>query len=273
MPPALPAIDVETFARTALRFAAKRRALNGDAARALNGDIVQRLTALVPDTPANDRAAIASDSLMAFCDALVQPQPDASLKFAAELRAEGMTRHDIYLHYFAAAARALGDGWDVNRFSLTEVTIATGHLYALMRALRIEGEAARPAFDMRKCALFAAVPGESHSIGLTIAADLFRDAGWEIDLQIATDHTDLVKRAERNQPGVVGLSLSTRARLPALARLVVALRLALPHAILGVAPAADLDAAEIDTLLDVDLVLRDADTARADLERLIAPKR
>ncbi len=264
------AIDVETFARTALRFAAKRRELAPDAVHILTADIVRRLAA---EEVGNGVVTLKDDSLAAFCEALVQPGPEAALAFIGARQAEGVTRADIYLGYIAAAARQLGVAWDHNRLSLTEVTIGTGHLYALMRALRAEAAQGRPPCDARKFALFAAVPGEDHSIGITVAADMFRNAGWDIDLQLATDHDALIARAERTQPRVIGLSLSTAGRLHALARLVVALRLALPRAVIGVAPAAALDAAALDGILDVDLVLGDADTARADLERLIAPQR
>ena len=264
-------IDVETFARTALRFAAKRRTLAPRVVEVLAGDIVQGLTRLTPDVAGDGGHSIADDSLSTFIAALVEPRPDAALDFIAARRAEGVSRSAVYLGYVTAAARRLGREWDGNRLSLSEVTIATGHLYALMRALRAETPRARPSFSARKCALFAAVPGEDHSIGITVAADLFRAAGWEIDLQLATDHAGLVARVDKTQPPVVGLSLSAEKRLHALARIVVAVRLALPHAIIGVAPAAALDERKLDSFLDVDLVLRDAETARADLERLIAP--
>ena len=266
MAPPLSAVDVETFARTALRFAAKRRALPPEAAETLSVEIVRRLTAAA----ANRADAVPDDSMEAFCAALVQPGPEAAMAFLRARQAEGTSHPELYLGYIAAAARALGAGWDSNRLSLTEVTIGTGHLYALMRALRTEAAPARAAPSGRRQALFAAVPGEDHSIGITIAADLFREAGWDIDLQLATDHDSLVARAERLHPCVIGLSLSAEARLPALARLVVALRLELPRAVIGVAPAAALDPAGIDALLDVDLILGDAVTARAELERRLA---
>ena len=262
----LAAIDVETFARTAVRFAAKRRALAPDAVKILTGDIVR---GLATHPGVQELEDIAPGDIEAFRDALLELDPEAALRFVETRRAAGVTRHDIYLVYIATMARQLGEDWDANRLSLSEVSIATGHLYALMRSMRAEGAAPSAPYDSRKCAMFAAVPGEDHSIGITLAAGLFRDAGWEVDLQLGSDHPGLIARAEATQPGVVGLSLSAPARLPALARLVVALRLTLPHTILGVAPAAGLDAAALSHMLDIDLVLQDADTARADLERLV----
>jgi hypothetical protein len=49
----------------------------------------------------------------------------------------------------------------------------------------------------------------------------------------------------------------------------VALRIESPLAIIGVAPAATMDADMVADMVDIDLVFRDADSARADLDRLI----
>ncbi len=263
----LAARDLEIFARTAVRFAAKRRKLGLDAVEVLTGDIVRTLASRSSDAALDTGLAADID---AFCMTLRAPDPDHAIRFIVERRAKGVTRHDIYLDYIAAAARQLGEDWDNNRLSLTEVSVATGHLYALMRGMKVEGPTTKAFVGARRCALFASVPGEDHSLGITVAAGLFRDEGWDVDLQIGLDHGALLARAEATQPRVIGLSLSTAARLAALARLVVALRLALPRVILGVAPAAGLDAAKLEHLLDIDVVLRDADTSRADLERLVA---
>ncbi|ETX10243.1 hypothetical protein OCH239_22310 [Roseivivax halodurans JCM 10272] len=116
---------------------------------------------------------------------------------------------------------------------------------------------------------FAMVPGEEHGIGITVAADLFRDAGWEIDLQTGIDHDALVAHVEHTQPHIIGLSLSTEQRLDALVRLVVAIRITTPSAIIGVAPATTVDAGRLQDLVDIDLVFDDAPSACRDLERLI----
>ncbi len=262
-------IDAEAFARTSQLFAAKRQALAPDTVTVLVGDIVRRLARAAQDRPRSEEIAVGDESLAAFCHALVQPEPTAALRFVEQRRAEGVSRQTIYIGYIAAAAGALGDAWDQNRLTSTEVITGTGHLYALMRALRGEGIISRPAFDSRKYALFATVPDEDHSIGITIAADLFRDAGWEIDLQIGKDHDALVERIDRARPSIIGLSLSTENRLASLVRLVVAIRLTLPEAIIGIAPAAAVDETKLDGLVDFDLLFRDARASCVELDRLI----
>ena len=263
-------IDSHVFARTASLFDAKRSALAPQAVGNLAGYIVRRLASAAAKAPRlRGGPVISAESVDAFCATLVQPEPAAALRFIEARRAEGLTRDGVYVGYIGASARRLGEGWEENRLSFAEVTIGTGHLYALMRALRAEGPSVYRPFDMRRCALFATVPGEDHGIGITVAADLFRDAGWEIDLQTGTDHEGLIAHVEETEPQIIGLSLSTESHLEELMRLVVAMRIAVPHAIIGVAPAATLDGNKVASLVDIDLLFNDASDARADLERLI----
>jgi methanogenic corrinoid protein MtbC1 len=263
------AFDPDTFIRAASLFETKRRGFPPEAIETLAGDIVRGLARIQVGQPQFVAETISDESLTAFCDALVMPDAAAALEFIEARRAEGVTRQGVYLGYIAAAARRLGEGWDENRLSFVEVTYGTGHLYALMRALRAERPAASAPMDARKHALFATVPGEDHGIGITMAADLFRDDGWEIDLKTDTDHDALLAHVEATRPQIVGLSLSTERRLDALVRLVVGLRIRLPEAIIGVAPAGELNGARIRPLVDIDLVFDDARTACADLGRLV----
>lgn len=262
-------LDAEVFLRTAARFASKRGKLDRSAVEVLASDIVASLARAAARGSSFEDPVIDDASLSAFCEALVQPVPDAALAFIAERRSAGLTRQGVYLGYIGAAARRLGEGWDTGRLSFAQVTIGTGHLYALMRGLRAEGPAVGAAYDARRHALFATVPGETHGIGITVAADLFAEAGWEIDLQIGKDHDTLLARVESSQPQIVGLSLSTDRRLDDLVRLVVALRMVVPQAIVGVAPGNALCDQTITDLVDVDLLFHDAREACAALDRLV----
>ena len=261
--------DAEVFARTTSIFAAKRNALNSRAVEVLANEIVRRLAQAKNRKATFEAPEIEADSLATFCDVLIQPDPDAALQFIQNRRADGVSRAGIYFGYIAGAARLLGDWWDTDRLSFLQVTYGTGHLYALMRALRDEGPAARPAFDGKRAALFATVPGEDHGIGITMATDLFRKVGWEIDLHTDTDHETLVEHVERTKPHIIGLSLSTAQRLDALVRLVVAIRIEAPHIIIGVAPGSNITAEQLHDLVDIDLIFNDARTAYDQLDRLI----
>lgn len=264
-----PLIDDQVFNRMASLFAVKRSALAPQSVETLTGEIVQLFARAAVRAHDVERPVIEDASVAAFCDLLVQPDAAEALMFIKARRAEGVTTRDVYLGYIAAGARMLGDHWDHDRLSFTDVAVGTGHLYALMRALRIEEHPIDFSFDPRRRALFATVPGEDHGIGITLAADLFRTTGWEIDLQIGADHDSLIDCVEITRPKIVGLSLSTERRLDDLVRLVVAIRIVVPHAIIGVAPGATIDESRVRGLVDIDLLFRDAGSACGELDRLI----
>ena len=263
-------IDTETFRRTTSRFTAKRQLMASGAIEMLAKDVVERLAKNPSHLKGASTIVVKDDSLAAFCNALLKPSPDAAIQFIQERRLEGETKQNIYLGYITAAARQLGDRWDTGELSFTDVTIGTTHLYSLMRALRADKSLLSSfASSPQKYAFFATVPGEDHGIGVTVAADLFRELGWEIDLRTGADHDALIDHIENTQPQVIGLSFSSEKRLNALVRLVVGIRLVIPNAIIGVAPTDSLTAEELIDLVDIDLVFDDAHSAISDIERLI----
>src|SRR6056297_1319658 len=263
------AFDPELFTRTASRFVLKRTVFPAAAVEALAGDVLRHLAGPPERQVAFEIPEIGETDIAAFCTALVRPGPETALRYIEARRAEGVTRMGVYLGYICAAARRLGAGWERDEYSFLDVTTGTGHLYALMRALRAERPPGDAPFDTRRYALFATVPGEDHSIGITVAADLFRERGWEIDLVTGADHERLIAQVGRTAPRIIGLSLTTEARFDALARLVVAMRLAAPEAIIGVAAAEGLDGDRITEVVDIDLLFGGAVAACAHLERLI----
>ena len=261
--------DEPSVARAATLFSAKRELFPPNTIEGLAKTIVRQLASATEEAVKTARTVTTEESLDAFCDVLCRPSPDAALSFIKERLEEGSSREDIYLGYIGAAARRLGERWDEDEASFTDVTIGSGHLYALMRAMRTEQANVRPATDDQRSALFAAIPGEDHSVGITVAANVFRDAGWEIDLQVDKDHDQLIAHAKDTKPHIIGLSLSTDRRLDALAGLVLALRINLPGATIGVGSGDALAAEKVRAVADVDFLFEDAPSALTKLESLV----
>ncbi|MBK5946490.1 hypothetical protein CCR83_08610 [Rhodobacter veldkampii DSM 11550] len=263
------AINTELYHRANRLFDNKRNSLPAERIERLATEVIQRLVKLGPPVLRVDVNTIAPETVSEFCDLLLQPDSAAPLSFILDLQRSGVSQQNLRYGLIAEAARSLGERWDRNEIPFIEVTGATGQLYALIRALKTDHEEAGWARRTRPDALFAPVPGETHTLGITIATETFRDAGWDIDLRISEHHDDLIAHVTASQPTVVGVSLSTKERLPDLIRLVLALRIAVPLATIGVAPALDMDDAEIHDLVDVDLIFRDARLALNALERLL----
>ena len=268
-------IDVDLYAHASGLFDASRNNLTPDAVERLAREVLERLAANRRDGPA-DRGRMAGRPdpalVSAFCDTLLLADGNAPLRFVQHALVDVAPDRESFLDYVAAASRELGERWNTDAVTFVEVTSSVGKLYTLVRATapRVRGD--KRSEDPRKTALFASVPGDRHTLGVSLAAELFRDSGWDIDLQVDRSHEDLLARAERMQPAVVGLSLSGSGRLDALARLVVAMRLVLPRAVIAVAGSGDMGPERLRTLIDLDLVITDAKQARRDIaQRLGLP--
>ncbi len=265
-------LDTGKFYQTSALFEQKRKALAPDVVRHLARDIVLRVSNMRHAVRPGPDAPVAVARIATFCDLLMQPSPDRALDFVRGLQAEGVS-HEAILHaYLAEAARMLGTRWEADQASFLQVTVGASHIFALMRAIAPVPGAKRAEGGHGRNALFAVVPGETHTLGARMAAETFRDAGWSIDLQVGMDHDALLAHIEEMRPGVIGLSMSTEQRLADLVRLVVALRLVCPVSIIGVAPPLELTDEAVRQVVDVDVIFRDARVAVRDLMWLLQMK-
>lgn len=166
----------------------------------------------------------------AFCRALISHEAEAALKMVRQERLDGIPIEAIYVGTLAVAARRLGDWWNEDRVSFLEMSVAAGRIFEIMRHLRRTIPAPRHAIGPERQALFATVPGELHTMGVTMAADLFRNRGWEIDLRVGYEHEELMAAVAERTYRVIGLSAGGPGGILPLARCVVAFRITHPTA-------------------------------------------
>jgi methanogenic corrinoid protein MtbC1 len=151
------------------------------------------------------------------------------------------------------------------------MTIAAGRMYAIMRGLRqaFASDQYLKADHVR--ALFASAPGETHTLGVTMAADFFRRRGWQIDLRTGLTHHDLLSAAEQVPYPVIGISASSDRMVFPLARLIVALRITNPAAWIMVSGKIIDVVPDILTLIDADGAAPDAESALTQMLDHIEP--
>lgn len=236
-----------------------------DALEALAREVVARLSTNLgsDDVAATLPPAATIDEL---CDALVAPDPDAGALLIAQIQNSGVSTSDIYLLYLAAAARRLGDRWDTDELSFTQVMIGTNRILAIMRGLR---NALRTEGSIRdRQAIFASVPGEEHVVGVSMAADLFAEEGWAVELLVGRTHDEVVDSVGRSEAVVVGLSGHGERSLPALVRLIHAIQVSRPAVrILVSGNIADVAGKEI-ALAGADAIVTSIPTAMSEMRRL-----
>jgi methanogenic corrinoid protein MtbC1 len=194
-------------------------------------EVVRRIAYREKDTDALPHAPSAEE-VEELCMALLSNDGAASAEEIISSLAKDTTTEVIYLKYLAAAARMLGDWWTEDRVSFTDVTAATGRIFELLRKITITAHPGSNRQDLT--VVFASVPGEHHTLGIRMAADLFRDDGWEIALKIGLSEAELVAEIKKLPRCIVGLSIGGRHSLDRLSGLVEALHRHCPQAVIVV---------------------------------------
>jgi len=150
------------------------------------------------------------------------------------LLARGVAVDDIYLQLLSPAAAELGRMWEDDLCSFTDVTVGLGRLQRIMRTLSpaFGREVEFPA-DGRRVLLLPA-PGEQHTFGLSIVAEFFRRAGWEVvgDNEARASDPSALVRSEWFD--VIGVSVGHDARLDWLRSGIAAVRNASRNRAIGV---------------------------------------
>lgn len=212
------------------------------------------------------RSVLGDPCVAAMAYALCDDDDAAAAGLVKDLLAAGLSVQDLCLDHLAPAARRLGDLWDRDRLPFTEVALATARIQAILRRMPAGRAALRG--GSAKGAIFAAVPGEQHTLGVMMAADLFRHDGWDVGLLVGLTHDELVARISRDDRPVIGLSCSSTQSYAALRRLVAALARTRPDADLLLSGQIVQDAARIKDLPAPVTVIADLDAARDHMARI-----
>ncbi len=229
-------------------------------------EVLARLSGHIRAKPVSE-VVISEALVLELAESLVSADAKAA---AAVITRERTTRHRdaaVYVSYLAAAARRLGDWWNEDKVTFAQVTIGSGRIYAILRSLKpVLEQETRTA--TAKSALFATVPGEDHTLGIRMATDMLRTNGWEIDLLLGSDHDALVERIAQSGQPIIGLSGGGEHVLPNLAKLIVAIRIWAPKALIMVSGQVVEDSRDLVDLMAPDAMASDFDTANARLNEL-----
>ena len=237
------------------------------AVRSLADEVVVRLAGKMRSVQGQALAQIDVD-IHAFTAALLSDTPDDAHEMIRQERREGVPIETIYLHTLAGSAKLMGKMWEEDRLSFLSMTVAVGHIFSIMRGLRYEIPLAQRARVDRHRALFLSVPGETHTIGITMAADLLRNKGWDISLKTGRSHDDLVSAIQGEYHELIGISASQPTSIGPLTRLVVALRFVQPHAHIVIGGQIVSHLPELNSLIAADAVINDGDDVEALLDSL-----
>ncbi len=155
--------------------------------RAIESDIIPRLLLAhsapkpsAPRTPA-DRATLGPADHDRFLDLVLTDTGASARAYVASLIRRGVSQETIFLDLLANAARQLGELWDEDRVSFSDVTIGLCRLHEVLREHgtilgRVDRQ--RPADGPR--ILMATACADQHVFGAVMVAEFFRRAGWRV---------------------------------------------------------------------------------------------
>jgi methanogenic corrinoid protein MtbC1 len=217
-----------------MRAALSREARAAYLARTLEHEIIPRLVEAHRANAAdacNDAlsGSIAQADVERFTESLVRGDEPALMAALSAWRDRGLSVEQLLVDLLAPSARHLGHMWCEDLCYFTDVTIGLGRLQRMMRELSpaFGTEVAHPPNGRR--ALLVRAPGEQHSFGLSMVAEFFRRAGWEVVSAGEGEDTDPVTAVRREWFDVVGFSAGSEARLEWLPACIAAVRRASCH--------------------------------------------
>ena len=252
-------VSFDQINRSFQDFKQLRKQLPEDAVVALAREVLKSLARQMDDSGTK------SKDVLELSHALVGPDNKAAPLIVERILKNGLDTNRLYLEYLSPASHQLGQWWDESEVSFADVTIGTGRIYAIMRAL--ERRRPKKTFLVNKTALFALTPGEDHILGLRMASDMARKDGWHIELAVDDGHDALIERITSSKQLIIGLSAAGRHSVPNLARLVIAIRLKAPKAYIMVSGNVVDVAEESVRLMDVDGMARDYKGAMQHLDQ------
>lgn len=227
----------------------------------LEGIVQEVLNRVKAQALRNDKSidAPTREKVERLCYALISDDHQEGQRFIESVYEDGASLEAIYLSYLAEAAIILGEWWESDDASFYEVSIGTSRIYAIIRGLSHLFTPTR--LVEVKSAVFASVPGETHNLGIRMAADLFGREGWDIDMIVGQNHDDLVSEIAQSRCPVIGLSAAGAHSAAALARLVIALRISNPWAAIVVSGQIANEAEDVVSALGLDGVVTDIPSA------------
>lgn len=159
-----------------------------------------------------------------FAKLVLSHDEDMALGTVEALLERDVAVERIYVELLGRTARFLGELWEQDLCSFTDVTVGLGRLQRVLRELSPAfGRGVPHALDGRRVLLLPS-PGEQHTFGLAMVAEFFRRAGWDVTGDTWGANADVAQLVSTEWFDVVGFSLGAATHLTGLATTIAAVR-------------------------------------------------
>ena len=180
-----------------------------------------------PRRAADGASFISRNEVVAFTQALLSQDVTTATAIVDEFRHIGTSMEAIYLDLLAASARYLGELWESDERTFTEVTLCSWRiqsmLYDLSPSFQSNAKSQIPN-SLERRILIATLPGYQHTLGVSMLSEFFRRESWVV-LAIPSPQTNEIQDSlSSNWFDVLALSASTDGEIAALAQTIKAAR-------------------------------------------------
>lgn len=147
----------------------------------VHAEIIPRLTAhATTPVPNAAKPLFSALEIQQAADLALDPDETALITKVEALRNSGMSMDVIEHEFIAQIARYLGECWNEDSRSFTDVTLACGRLQAVMRYINESEPIAEAIAANSANVMLLAADEEQHTLGLTMVAEAFRREGWQV---------------------------------------------------------------------------------------------
>ena len=170
------------------------------------------------------KAIVDETRISELTNLVLQEDARISVNYVKAIHTSGTSLEDIYLLLLTPVARKLGEMWEADESSFTEVTIALWRIKQLMYDLSPIFQQYAEQNKKGSSIMLVPLPGSQHNLGLFMVSEFFARAGWRIWGELAATEDEIISMSANEWFDVVGLSASVREQFPQLKELIKSIK-------------------------------------------------
>lgn len=198
-------------------------------ARIIEADIIPRL--LLANGAEEARSVrksteidVDDEDIDAFADMMINLELGRAHSVVSSALSRGVGLDAILLKILSPTAKRLGERWEDDRCTFTDVTVGLCGLQSLLRSFETAQEDETGMIPVGAAALVTSLPGEQHTFGALLVESFLRRAGWETIGMPLGARADILSAVARRSFKLVALSLSRDDELDRMQSLITAIR-------------------------------------------------
>lgn len=166
------------------------------------------------------------DDILALAQRCSAGDRAGAARIIDDLRAQGLEQDSVLVDLIGPAARYLGEQWEDDRASFSDVTVGLVLMHELIHSMGYEYHDGPQEAGVVRRVMLASAPGSQHVLGLSIVSEFFRKAGWQVVLEVSPSSAELCRAVKNEWFDLVGVSVALDGQLRSLPELVKNLKAA-----------------------------------------------